>query len=149
MKLISIVTGCFNEEDNVDELHARIRAQFERLPAYDYEHIFIDNASTDGTVARIKAIAARDRRVKLIVNTRNFGHIRSPIHALLQASGDAVIAMASDLQEPPELIPEFIARGNKATASSPGSSRVASTPPPCPSSAASSTPPSGASRTPG
>jgi glycosyltransferase involved in cell wall biosynthesis len=110
MKLISVVTGCFNEEDNVDELHARIRAQFECLPAYDFEHIFIDNASTDGTVARIKEIAARDHRVKLIVNTRNFGHIRSPIHALLQARGDAVISMASDLQEPPELIPKFIAR---------------------------------------
>jgi glycosyltransferase involved in cell wall biosynthesis len=110
MKLISIVTGCFNEEDNVDELHARIRAQFDGLPAYDYEHIFIDNASTDATVARIKALAARDKRVKLIVNTRNFGHIRSPMHALLQARGDAVIAMASDLQEPPELIPAFIDR---------------------------------------
>ncbi|HRD90224.1 MAG TPA: glycosyltransferase family 2 protein [Accumulibacter sp.] len=108
MKLISVVTGCFNEEDNVEELHSRIRAQFERLPAYDYEHIFIDNASTDSTVARIKAMAANDRRVKLIVNARNFGHIRSPMHALLQARGDAVIAMASDLQEPPELIPEFV-----------------------------------------
>ncbi len=108
MKLISVVTGCFNEEDNVDELYRRIRTQFESLPAYDYEHIFIDNASTDATVARIKALAASDRRVKLIVNTRNFGHIRSPIHALLQARGDAVIAMASDLQEPPELIREFI-----------------------------------------
>lgn len=113
MKLISVVTGCFNEEDNVEQLHARIRAQFDRLPAYDYEHIFIDNASTDGTVARIKALAASDKRVKLIVNTRNFGHIRSPIHALLQARGDAVIAMASDLQEPPELITEFVERWEK------------------------------------
>lgn len=109
MKRISVVTGCFNEEDNVDELCARIRAQFELLPDYDYEHILIDNASTDTTVARIKAIAATDARVKLIVNTRNFGHIRSPLHGLLQASGDAVIAMASDLQEPPELIPKFVA----------------------------------------
>ncbi|HCN68330.1 MAG TPA: glycosyltransferase, partial [Candidatus Accumulibacter sp.] len=92
MKLISVVTGCFNEEDNIEELHSRIRAQFERLPAYDYEHIFIDNASTDATVARIKAIAVNDRRVRLIVNARNFGHIRSPMHALLQARGDAVIA---------------------------------------------------------
>lgn len=110
MKLISVVTGCFNEQDNVDELCARIRHQFAQLPGYDYEHILIDNASTDATVARIKAIAAHDRRVKLIVNTRNFGHIRSPMHALLQARGDAVIAMASDLQEPPELIGEFIAK---------------------------------------
>lgn len=110
MKLISVVTGCFNEEDNVDELCARIRAQFERLPAYDYEHVFIDNASTDSTVEKIKALAATDKRIKLIVNARNFGHIRSPIHALLQARGDAVIAMASDLQEPPELITEFIGK---------------------------------------
>lgn len=110
MKLISVVTGCFNEEDNVEELCARIRAQFERLPAYDYEHVFIDNASTDATVEKIKALAATDRRIKLIVNTRNFGHIRSPIHALLQARGDAVIAMASDLQEPPELIADFIGK---------------------------------------
>lgn len=110
MKRISIVTSCFNEEDNVDELCARIRAQFARLPGYDYEHILIDNASTDTTVARIKAIAASDPHVKLIVNTRNFGHIRSPVHGLLQASGDAVVAMASDLQEPPELIPEFVAK---------------------------------------
>jgi glycosyltransferase involved in cell wall biosynthesis len=108
MKLISVVTGCYNEADNVEPLYERIREQFARLPGYRYEHIFIDNASTDGTVERIKAIAARDRNVKLIVNTRNFGHIRSPVHALMQARGDAVITMASDLQDPPELIPEFI-----------------------------------------
>lgn len=108
MPLISIVTGCFNEEENVDELIERIRAQFEKLPNYDYEHILIDNASTDSTTEKIKAHAAHDPRVKLIINTRNFGHIRSPTHGILQAAGDAVIGMASDLQEPPELIPELI-----------------------------------------
>jgi len=107
-KLISVVTGCYNEEENVESLHERIRGQFARLPQYRYEHIWIDNASTDRTVEKIKAIAARAANVKLIVNTRNFGHVRSPVHALMQAKGDAVISMASDLQDPPELIPEFI-----------------------------------------
>jgi polyisoprenyl-phosphate glycosyltransferase len=107
-KLVSVVTACYNEEDNVAPLVERIREQFAALPQYRYEHILIDNASTDRTVERVKAIAARDPRVKLIVNTRNFGHIRSPVHALMQASGDAVIAMASDLQDPPELIPQFL-----------------------------------------
>lgn len=108
MKLISVVTPCFNEEGNVRELHRRIRAVFAGLPGYDYEHLFIDNASRDGTVAAVKAIAAEDPRVKLIVNARNFGHVRSPAHGLLQASGDAVVLMASDLQDPPELIRDFV-----------------------------------------
>ncbi|MDR0735677.1 MAG: glycosyltransferase family 2 protein [Zoogloeaceae bacterium] len=108
MKFISIVTPCYNEEENILPLVERIRAVFAALPQYRYEHIFIDNASTDGSVAKIKALAATDSRIKLIVNSRNFGHIRSPIHAILQASGDAVIALASDLQDPPELIPEFL-----------------------------------------
>ena len=106
-KLISIVTPCYNEEDNIEELHKRIHEVMSQFK-YEYEHIFIDNASTDHTVEKIRALAAQDRHVKAIVNTRNFGHIRSPIHALLQASGDAVIGMASDLQDPPERIPDFI-----------------------------------------
>ena len=110
MPLISIVTPCYNEEDNVDLLHARVKEQMAGLPHYDYEHIFIDNASQDDTVEKLRTIAARDPRVKLILNTRNFGHIRSPMHAYLQATGDAVIAMAADLQDPPELIPELISR---------------------------------------
>jgi glycosyltransferase involved in cell wall biosynthesis len=110
MPLISIITPCFNEEENVDELHRRIAAQFAGIPDCDYEHIFIDNASTDGTVAAIRRIASADFHVKAIVNSRNFGHIRSPMHALLQARGDAIITMASDLQDPPELIPAFIAK---------------------------------------
>src|SRR3954470_3904518 len=107
---ISVLTACYNEEGNVDPLYARIRAAFDGLPEYTYEHVFIDNASTDGTVARLKALAARDRNVKVIVNARNFGHVRSPYYALLQCRGDAVVAMASDLQDPPELIPEFLAK---------------------------------------
>jgi glycosyltransferase involved in cell wall biosynthesis len=106
-KLISIVTPCYNEEENIDELYQRIVAVMTTLP-YDYEHICIDNASTDSTVKKIKDIAAKDNRVKLIVNARNFGHIKSPYYAILQSRGDACILIASDLQDPPEMITDFI-----------------------------------------
>ena len=76
--LISIVSPCFNEEENVDELYRRVIAATSKLDNYQFEFIFIDNASTDGTVAKLKKLASEDRRVKIIVNTRNFGHIRSP-----------------------------------------------------------------------
>ena len=108
MKLISIVTPCFNEEENVEEIYKQVKGIFAELPDYRYEHIFIDNASKDRTVAILKGIASRDRKVKIIINARNFGHIRSPYHALLQARGDAVICLAADLQDPPEKIPHFI-----------------------------------------
>jgi len=107
MKLISIITPCFNEGENVEELYERIVKVMSMLH-YDYEHILIDNASTDRTVEILKEISSKDQRVKVIVNTRNFGQIRSPYHALLQASGDAVVCMAADLQDPPERIPDFI-----------------------------------------
>jgi glycosyltransferase involved in cell wall biosynthesis len=109
-QLISIVSPCFNEEGNIAELYRRIKEQLATLPELDHELIFIDNASTDRSVELIKEISARDPHVRLIVNARNFGHIRSPVHALLQARGDAVITLASDLQDPPELIPEFVAQ---------------------------------------
>lgn len=106
-KLISIVTPCYNEEENVDELYRRIVDVMSRLP-YEYEHICIDNCSTDNTVKKLKEIAAGDKRVKLIVNARNFGHIRSPYYALLQSRGDACVLIASDLQDPPEMIEAFL-----------------------------------------
>jgi polyisoprenyl-phosphate glycosyltransferase len=108
MKKISIVTGCFNEEENVEVLIHRIRDVMEKLPNYEYEHILIDNHSSDNTVATIKSLSKEDKRIKLIVNTRNFGAVRSGYHGLLQAKGDCVIALASDLQDPPELIPELL-----------------------------------------
>jgi len=108
MKLMSIVTPCYNEEGNVEELYKKIKDVASSLENYRYEHIYIDNASTDGTQEIIKAIAAQDSHVRLIINNRNFGHIRSPVHGMLQAHGDAVIIMASDLQDPPSLIPQFV-----------------------------------------
>ncbi len=108
MKTISIITPCFNEEGNVAELYTRVRAVMATLGRYRYEHIFIDNCSTDATVEALKRIATADTNVKVIVNARNFGHIRSPHHALLQTTGDAVIGLVADLQDPPEMIPDLI-----------------------------------------
>jgi glycosyltransferase involved in cell wall biosynthesis len=108
--LISVITPCYNEEGNAREMYEAIRAIFAALPAYRYEHIFIDNASKDGTARILRALAGSDPNVKVILNARNFGHVRSGYYALLQARGDAVIALAADFQDPPELIPEFLAR---------------------------------------
>ncbi len=107
MKMISIVTPCFNEVENVEELCLRIQKIMSGFQ-YEYEHLLIDNGSKDGTIDKIRALASSDPHIKAILNTRNFGHIRSPFHGLLQANGDAAIIMASDLQDPPERIPEFI-----------------------------------------
>jgi glycosyltransferase involved in cell wall biosynthesis len=107
IKYISIVTPCYNEQDNVDELCDRIESVM-TSSGYDYEHIFIDNASTDGTVEKIKNRINSNKKIKLIVNTRNFGHIRSPYYGLLQSAGEASILIASDLQDPPELIYDFL-----------------------------------------
>ena len=110
MKTISILTPCYNEEANLEEVYERVRAVMATLGKYRYEHLFIDNNSTDGSLRVLKRIASVDRNVKLIANARNFGHIRSPMHAFLQTTGDAVIGIVADLQDPPELIPEMIAR---------------------------------------
>ena len=96
MKKISIVTACFNEEENVAELISRIRSVMaSELPQYDYEHLFIDNCSEDRTVEILKGFAAEDKRIKIIVNSRNFGHVRSPVHGLFQATGDAIISVVA------------------------------------------------------
>jgi glycosyltransferase involved in cell wall biosynthesis len=110
MKTVSILTPCYNEQDNVEELYERVRREMFRLGKYRYEHIFIDNNSSDNTVAILKRIARRDGNVKIIVNARNFGQIRSPMHALMQTSGDAVIGLVADLQDPPEMIPRMLAK---------------------------------------
>jgi len=106
--LLSIVTPCFNEEENIDELYTRIKAAIVDLKKYEFELIFIDNHSEDTSVAKLKRLAAIDPMVKVIVNTRNFGHIRSPYYGILQSRGAATIYLASDLQDPPELIPQFV-----------------------------------------
>lgn len=101
---------CYNEEGNLEPLYEAILRNTEPLTHYEFEFIFIDNASTDKTVAVLRNLAERDKRVRIICNLRNFGHIRSPYYGLLQTHGDATIGMACDLQDPPELIPEFLKR---------------------------------------
>jgi glycosyltransferase involved in cell wall biosynthesis len=108
MKTISMVTPCYNEENNVREVYGRVRDAIVAAGEYRYEHIFIDNASTDNTLGVLKEMAAADKNVKVIRNTRNFGQIRSPMHALHQATGDAIIGIVADLQDPPEMITDMI-----------------------------------------
>ncbi len=107
-KKISIVTPCFAEEGNVRELAGAVRDVMRTLPMYEYEHVFIDNGSMDQTPALLRALAAQDSRIKVILNARNFGQVRSGYYAMLQTTGDAVIAMACDFQDPPALIPHFV-----------------------------------------
>jgi len=106
-KLISIVTPTFNEEKNIYLLSKEISTQMQSLD-YDYEHIIIDNASTDNTQKIINKLCLEDKKIKAIFNTKNFGHIRSPFHAILQSKGDAIILVAADFQDPPILIPQLI-----------------------------------------
>lgn len=111
MKTISIVTPCFNEEASVRECVDTIRALFDdKLPGYNREHIFCDNASTDRTVDILREMASADSGLKVIVNSRNFGILKNTYNGVLNATGDAsILFMPVDLQDPPELIPEFIA----------------------------------------
>jgi polyisoprenyl-phosphate glycosyltransferase len=111
-KKISIVTPTFNEDLNIERLCLEIARQMKSLN-YDYEHIVIDNLSTDFTVQILEKITKTDKNLKVIINNRNFGHIRSPIHGLLQASGDAVILMSADFQDPISLIPKYIEEWEK------------------------------------
>ena len=107
-KVITIMTPCYNEELNVRELHRRLMAVAAGFPQYRFEHLFVDNASTDNTVAVLREMAAEDPSVQVIVNARNVGADRSGMHGLLQAQGDAVGVLVADLQDPPELFADMI-----------------------------------------
>jgi glycosyltransferase involved in cell wall biosynthesis len=112
-KLISIVTPTYNEIDNIELLLSRIREVITPLDRYDFEILVIDNCSIDGTQEKIRELASQDMRIKAIFNARNFGHIRSPYYGILQSTGEATIYMASDFQDPPEIIPQFIEEWEK------------------------------------
>jgi glycosyltransferase involved in cell wall biosynthesis len=106
--LISVIVPCYNEEANVEVLYRRVCEAFAKIEDVKFQILFIDNNSVDGTQKCLRSLAANDRRVKVIFNVRNFGSLRSPLHAFFQAPGDAVIGMACDLQDPPELLAEFV-----------------------------------------
>lgn len=108
IKKITFVSPTFNEESNVEELYQRIVKIWDLFPNYEFDLIVIDNCSTDSTVEILKRLATTDRRIKIIINTRNFGHIRSPYYGIIQSNADATVYLASDLQDPPELIPKFL-----------------------------------------
>ena len=107
MKKISVLTPTYNEEENIVMLCKKIKDEFKGLN-YDYEHVVIDNNSSDNTISIIKKLCQNDKNLKLIVNNKNYGHLNSPYYGLMQTSGDATIIMASDFQDPPELISKYI-----------------------------------------
>ena len=114
---ITVLTPCYNEIENVGELTETIIDVGNKIPGIKIKHLFIDNASTDGTVQKLRELSIEYNHVQVIINNRNYGHIRSPIYGLFQAQGDAVVIMASDFQDPPELIIEFVKKwkqGHKA-----------------------------------
>lgn len=108
MKKISIIASVYNESGNISELYVRCLAVLKKFPEYDYEFVFGDNMSTDDTRDILRQLAAADPKVKVIMNSKNFGYIRSAFNVVRNASGDAVVLMCADLQEPPEVIEEFI-----------------------------------------
>lgn len=107
-RTISVAAGCYNEIGNIRELYERCKAAIALCGDYDYEFVLADNASTDGTRELLRQIAAEDPKFRVILNSGNTGHIRSPYNAFLHATGDVVVWMCSDLQEPPETIVEFV-----------------------------------------
>ena len=112
---ISLITPTYNEIENIEKLYLELKKEFNKINC-EYEHIIIDNNSNDGTIEKIKELASKDKNLKLIINSKNYGHIRSPFYGLLQSSGDASILMAADFQDPIELIPKYIdewKKGNK------------------------------------
>lgn len=107
-KHISVLTPCYNEEGNMAKMVETLNEVFQKLPQYTFEHVIIDNNSTDNTQEVLRAQAAKYKHVKVILNEANFGWIKSHFHGLVQCKGDAVIFMSSDFQDPPSLIPQFL-----------------------------------------
>ena len=108
MKKISVLVPCFNEEENVEPISTAIIEQLELLTNYDWELVFIDNCSTDKTREILENLCAKNKKIKAIFNTKNFGQFNSPYHGLLQTTGDCTISMCADFQDPVDMIPKFV-----------------------------------------
>lgn len=114
MKKISVLVPCFNEAENVMPLSEAIINEFQtKLPQYDYELIFIDNFSNDGTRKRLKGLCQQNKNIKAIFNAKNFGQFNSPFYGMCQTTGDCTITMCADFQDPVELIPRFVEEWEK------------------------------------
>lgn len=113
MKKISIMIPCYNEVENVELMsQSVINVMEESLLQYDYELLFIDNASTDGTRDIIETICAQNKKIKAISNVTNFGQLNSPFYGMCQTTGDCTIPICCDFQDPVELIPVFVEKWN-------------------------------------
>lgn len=109
-KKISVLVPCFNEEENVIPLAQELMKMFkESLSNYDYEIVFIDNDSTDTTRARLEALCAKFSQIKAIFNAKNFGQFNSPVYGMMQTTGDCVIPVCADFQDPIDMLPKFVA----------------------------------------
>ena len=109
MKKISILIPCYNEEENVGPISEAVVETLERdLPEYDYELVFIDNDSTDQTRPILRKICSENPRIKAIFNAKNFGQFNSPYYGMLQCTGDCVISMVADFQDPVDMIPKYV-----------------------------------------
>ncbi|MDD2269895.1 MAG: glycosyltransferase family 2 protein [Eubacteriales bacterium] len=108
MKTVSVLVPTYNEQDNVVPLSEAIIREFSALPNYDYEIVFIDNHSKDNTRAVLRKLCAENKKIKAIFNCKNFGQFNSPFHGLTQMTGDCVILMCADFQDPVDMIPKFI-----------------------------------------
>ena len=113
-KKISVMIPCYNELENVVPMSEAVVEQFEKnLPEYDYELVFIDNCSTDGTRNKLEEICAKNNKIKAIFNAKNFGQFNSPFYGMCQTTGDATITMCCDFQDPVDLIPQFVREWEK------------------------------------
>ena len=113
-KTISVMIPCYNEEQNARPIYEAVRDELVKsCPNYDYEILFIDNKSEDGTRAIIRQICAEDKHVKAIFNVKNFGQFNSPYYGMIHTSGDCTITMCADFQDPVEMIPRFVAEWEK------------------------------------
>ena len=114
MKKISILIPCYNEEENIVPISQAVIETMERdLPEYDFELVFIDNDSTDNTRSLIRGLCGQDRRIKAIFNARNFGQFNSPYYGMLQVTGDCVVEMVADFQDPVDMIPKYVREWEK------------------------------------
>ena len=114
MKKISILIPCYNEEENIVPISQAVIETMERdLPEYAFELVFIDNDSTDNTRSLIRGLCGQDRRIKAIFNARNFGQFNSPYYGMLQVTGDCVVEMVADFQDPVDMIPKYVREWEK------------------------------------